>query len=293
MTDAAYDLLNAINQSGGLKIQMMATTDWSQYWLMLALTAIGSLFIIIFAVQMGKPALSKLIARIILRKIRATTGRHIIIVKHTMVDLFSVSMIDQNTLSEIRLALKKFKGEPFDIILHTPGGSIFAVQMISKLLKAYPCKIRAIVPSYAMSGGTLLALSCDEILMADTAALGPVDPQLGYLWHSGSAKSWEKVLETKKGKAEDGSIQMAFVGQQYSKTLGNMVLDLLKTKIQDPTTRETTAMFLTDGSIEHGRPLCISDLRDLSITATVVPDDLLIAANDILDSRLYEGVYFA
>jgi len=30
-----------------------------------------------------------------------------------------------------------------------------------------------------MSGGTLIALSADEIVMGEQAVLGPVDPQLG------------------------------------------------------------------------------------------------------------------
>ena len=37
----------------------------------------------------------------------------------------------------------------------------------------------AVVPHYAMSGGTLIALAADEIVLDAHAALGPVDPQLG------------------------------------------------------------------------------------------------------------------
>ena len=37
------------------------------------------------------------------------------------------------------------------------------------------------VPHYAMSGGTLLALAADQIVMDPNAVLGPVDPQLGPL----------------------------------------------------------------------------------------------------------------
>jgi ClpP class serine protease len=35
------------------------------------------------------------------------------------------------------------------------------------------------VPHYALSGGTLIALAADEIVMREYAVLGPVDPQLG------------------------------------------------------------------------------------------------------------------
>jgi ClpP class serine protease len=66
-----------------------------------------------------------------------------------------------------------------EIILHTPGGMVLAAQQIASALADHRGRVTAVVPHYAMSGGTLISLAADEIVLDPHAALGPVDPQLG------------------------------------------------------------------------------------------------------------------
>ena len=40
-------------------------------------------------------------------------------------------------------------------------------------------EVTAVVPHYAMNGGTMISLGADRIVTGDHAALGPIDPQLG------------------------------------------------------------------------------------------------------------------
>ncbi|MDP2409348.1 MAG: ATP-dependent Clp protease proteolytic subunit [Pseudolabrys sp.] len=68
--------------------------------------------------------------------------------------------------------------KPIDLVLHTPGGMLLAAMQIARALKAHPAKVTVYVPVYAMSGGTLLALAADEIVMEDFSVLGPIDPQI-------------------------------------------------------------------------------------------------------------------
>ena len=68
---------------------------------------------------------------------------------------------------------------PIDLILHTPGGLLLASEQIARALQKHTAKVTVFVPHYAMSGGTVVALAANEIVMADNAVLGPVDPQLG------------------------------------------------------------------------------------------------------------------
>ena len=68
---------------------------------------------------------------------------------------------------------------PIDLILHTPGGLVLAAGQIAHALRAHQGKITVFVPHYAMSGGTLIAMAADAIVMDENAVLGPVDPQLG------------------------------------------------------------------------------------------------------------------
>lgn len=74
--------------------------------------------------------------------------------------------------------LDKSKG--LDLILHTPGGDVAATEQIIKYLNmVFQDDIRAIVPQMAMSGGSLIAVSCKSIMMGKESSLGPFDPQLG------------------------------------------------------------------------------------------------------------------
>ena len=56
---------------------------------------------------------------------------------------------------------------------------MLAAEQIARALHKHPAKVTVFVPHYAMSGGTLLALAADEIVMDENAVLGPVDPQIG------------------------------------------------------------------------------------------------------------------
>ena len=83
--------------------------------------------------------------------------------------------------------------QPIDVILHTPGGLVLAAEQIARALVDHKGKVTVFVPHYAMSGGTLIALAANEIVMDPNAVLGPVDPQIGGL----PAASILKAVELK------------------------------------------------------------------------------------------------
>lgn len=81
-----------------------------------------------------------------------------------------------------------------DLILHTPGGDVAATEsLIDYLHSLYNGNIRAIIPQLAMSGGTLLALSCREIVMGRHSSIGPVDPQIGNMPAQGLLEEFERA----------------------------------------------------------------------------------------------------
>src|SRR2546422_8219408 len=63
---------------------------------------------------------------------------------------------------------------PIDLIAHTPGGLVLAAEQIAFALKRHKGKVTVFVPHYAMSGGALIPLAGDEIVMDPNAVLGPV-----------------------------------------------------------------------------------------------------------------------
>src|ERR1700731_5273946 len=88
--------------------------------------------------------------------------------------------IDINDSEEVLRAIQMTDDDiPLDIVLHTPGGLVLAALQIAQAIRAHRSKVTVLVPHYAMSGGTLIALAADEIVMCNHAALGPIDPQLG------------------------------------------------------------------------------------------------------------------
>ena len=88
--------------------------------------------------------------------------------------------IDVNDSEDVLRAIKLTDPDcPIDLIVHTPGGLVLAAGQIAHALRRHRAKVTVFVPHYAMSGGTLISLAADEIVMDPNAVLGPVDPQLG------------------------------------------------------------------------------------------------------------------
>src|SRR3979411_1225785 len=91
-----------------------------------------------------------------------------------------VRYIDINDSEEVLRAVHITDNDvPIDIVLHTPGGLVLATLQIAQALHEHEAKVTVFVPHYAMSGGTLIALAADEIVMGKHSVLGPIDPQLG------------------------------------------------------------------------------------------------------------------
>jgi hypothetical protein len=85
---------------------------------------------------------------------------------------------DKNGLMSVVHKLDRTKG--LDLVLHTPGGDMSATESIITYLRAmFDTDIRAIVPQMAMSGGTMIACACKEIIMGEQSSIGPFDPQVG------------------------------------------------------------------------------------------------------------------
>src|SRR5258705_4803871 len=91
-----------------------------------------------------------------------------------------VRYIDINDSEDVLRAIQMTDDDvPLDIVLHTPGGLVLAAMQIARAIRDHKGKVTVFIPHYAMSGGTLISLAADEIVMCKHAVLGPVDPQLG------------------------------------------------------------------------------------------------------------------
>jgi ATP-dependent protease ClpP protease subunit len=96
--------------------------------------------------------------------------------KSSNIPQVSINDQDKNAFMSAVYKLDKTKG--LDLILHTPGGDVAATESIVVYLKSiFKNDIRAIIPQISMSAGTMIALSCKEIIMGEQSSLGPIDPQ--------------------------------------------------------------------------------------------------------------------
>lgn len=87
-----------------------------------------------------------------------------------------VSIIDED-IQGFMEAIHGLKGTQLDLLLHTGGGSAEATDAIVSYLRQKFTNIRIIIPQAAMSAGTMLACSADEIVMGKHSFIGPIDPQ--------------------------------------------------------------------------------------------------------------------
>src|SRR3954463_15974962 len=143
--------------------------------------------------------------------------------------------------------------QPIDIILHTPGGLVLAAEQIAKALVERKGKVTVFVPHYAMSGGTLIALAADEVVMDANAVLGPVDPQLGDM----PAASIVKVVEVKGPKnVGDEFLMLADMAQKARVQVAAFVAQVL-TKHMDQKRSVQVASVLSKGRWTHDFPITV------------------------------------
>lgn len=156
---------------------------------------------------------------------------------------------------------------PIDLILHTPGGLVLASLQIARALKRHKGKVTVFIPHYAMSGGTLIALAADEIVMSPHAVLGPVDPQLMEY----PAPSLLRLLEKKPlSDIEDRTLILADIAEKAIRQLQESLEDLLKENYP-PAVCKKIATLLTEGHFTHDYPITIEKARELGLK---VRDDL-------------------
>ena len=152
---------------------------------------------------------------------------------------------------------------PIEVILHTPGGMVIAATQIASALADHPAHVTAVVPHYAMSGGTLIALAADEIVVDQHSALGPVDPQLGQY----PAASLVEVAKL-PGEHQDETLLMADVGRKAIVQVEGFTTRLLHRRMPRERAREV-AHLLATGVWTHDHPLQAADLSELGLPIRV------------------------
>jgi ClpP class serine protease len=181
--------------------------------------------------------------------------------------------IDINDSEDVLRAIQMTDEDvPLDLVLHTPGGLVLAALQIAKAVREHKAKVTVFVPHYAMSGGTLIALAADEIVMCKHSVLGPIDPQLG----QSPAASLIKVTEEKPvGRIDDQTLVLADVGRKAIAQVKQAASELLERRLPAEQAR-TLAEKLTAGTWTHDYPIWASTAKSLGLpVSTDMPNGVL------------------
>jgi ClpP class serine protease len=213
----------------------------------------------------------------LMREIEGKRGSRVIALIHRqeMVSFLGFPVarfIDIHDSEQVLRAIKLTDPKlPIDIILHTPGGLVLAAEQIANALSRHEGKVTVMVPHYAMSGGTLIALAADEIIMDENAVLGPVDPQIGNY----PAVSILRVVEEKDpNRIDDETLILADIARK--------AIQQVKATIQriaccnyTPEQAKRLADELASGRWTHDYPINIEEARELNLKISIdMPDEI-------------------
>lgn len=202
-----------------------------------------------------------------IQKIEEKRGSRVILLVHRQetMSFFGfpiMKFIDINDSEEVIRAIHLTdKDVPIDIILHTPGGLVLASLQIALAIKKHPAKVTAYVPHYAMSGGTLIALACDEIVMDEHAVLGPVDPQIEGL----PASSILRLLKKKPlDKIDDRTLILADVAEMALRQMKENLRLILSDKFSGEKLDQIVEI-LSQGYFTHDYPITFEEAKRLGL----------------------------
>ncbi|MGB4682044.1 MAG: hypothetical protein GX890_06430 [Firmicutes bacterium] len=206
----------------------------------------------------------------ILRRLQKERGSRIItlIHRHEFLSFLGIPLTRFINIEDAELILRAIRltpeDVPIDLILHTPGGLVLATEQIAAALQKHRAKVTVFIPHYAMSGGTMIALAADEIVMDENAVLGPVDPQVG----SYPAASILKVVAEKKvNRIDDHTLILADIAAKAQRQIEETVYRLLRKHLPEEDARRTAGL-LSGGHWTHDYPLTAEGLRELGLPIT-------------------------
>lgn len=242
----------------------------------------GNLIWLFFMITMLQPILSRKLldgARTrLIANIEKTRGSRVILLAHRQETMSFLGFplmkyIDINDSEEVLRAIDMTDPDvPVDLVLHTPGGLVLAATQIARAIHKHPGKVTVFVPHYAMSGGTLIALAADQIVLSPHAVLGPVDPQLGQF----PAASILKVVEQKStDEIDDKTLILADQAGKAITQVKATAAELLKDKC-NPDRADELATMLSEGRWTHDHAITFEDAKEFGLCVSdEMPEDFM------------------
>ena len=242
----------------------------------------STILFLLFAAMMLQPLLAGRLFTVkraqAIRTIERKRGSRVITMIHRQEkrSLFGVNvsrLIDLEDAQSIISAIKSTPGDtPIDLVIHTPGGLVIAAMQIARAVEAHPAKVTVFVPIYAMSGGTLIALAADEIVMGEFSMLGPIDPQIMGI----SAASIVAARDAKPVEhVSDVAMVLADVSEKAINQVTNGAIEIMTPRMEHDKAA-ALAKKLASGTWTHDYALTAAEATELGLPITVgMPSEFL------------------
>ncbi|SLN50653.1 Serine dehydrogenase proteinase [Roseovarius litorisediminis] len=244
--------------------------------------SLPNLFFIFFIVMMLQPILMGRVFALrrvqAIRVIERLRGSRVITMIHRQEkrSLFGFNMSNHIDLEDAQSIISAIKATPdnmpIDLVMHTPGGLVIAAMQIARAVEAHPAKVTVFVPIYAMSGGTLIAMAADEIVMGEFSMLGPIDPQImGISAASVVAARDAKPIE----HVSDIALVLADVSDKAIAQVRRGAIEIMTPRMAQDRAEELAAT-LTCGKWTHDYALTPHEATELGLPITVdMPPEIL------------------
>jgi ATP-dependent protease ClpP protease subunit len=202
----------------------------------------------------------------------------------------TAALIDRDdTVGFVDLLHNVPRGEDLDLLLHTSGGDIDAAEKLISIVRttvAEKC-LRVIVPDFAKSAGTLMALGADRIVMSDTSELGPIDPQItlndgqgnriqypvqsyldAYTAHSAALQNnpADIVAQIMLGKLDPARVKLFEAARNRARTFAEEQLRRWMFRTQQGNVTEIAGKLLdTNRFLSHGQMINWEDAKQIGL----------------------------
>ncbi len=208
--------------------------------------------------------------QMIMRSIETKRNSRVISMIHRqeVMSLFGFPLARYIDIEDSEAVLRAIRMTPhdmqIDLVLHTPGGLVLAAEQIACALKRHKGKVTVFIPHYAMSGGSLIAMAADQIVMDPNAVLGPVDPQLGGPQGYYPAVSILKALEQPNPNRDDQTLILGDVAKKAIDQVYEAVYSLLL-KHNTPEKAAELARMLSEGRWTHDYPIDFEQAKEMGL----------------------------
>lgn len=209
-----------------------------------------------------------------LSKLHALTGRNVIVYYSGWLQKgelerqgFGGFLLDDNDKNGFMAAVHRLdRSKGLDLLLHTPGGTTAATESLVDYLRAmFSNNIRAVIPQIAMSAGTMMALSCREIIMGKQSSLGPIDPQIFGIPAHGVIEEFQRAAEEIQTTPARVPIWQPIIAK-YSPTLIGECEKAIKWSNEMVRDWLLSGMFANEEDAERKADCVIRELADHALT---------------------------